>query len=83
MKELDDIIVKIKQVLDAKEQEIETATSASTYAHSALENRKLEVALFENSARHVTTDPTQKINIIANFEKDAKRLIDDINKIEV
>ena len=83
MKELDEIIVKIKQVLEAKEQEIDMAASASTYAHSTLENRKLEVALFENSAKHVTTDPTQKSNIIANFEKDAERLINDIKNIEV
>lgn len=83
MKELDDIIIKIKHVLDSKEQEIETAASASSYTYSAFENRKLEVALFENSAKHVTTDPTQKSTIIENFEKDAKRLIDDIKSIEV
>jgi hypothetical protein len=83
MKELDEMIVKIKRVLDAKVQEIESSVSVSSYVHSAVENRKLEVALFENSVQHVTTDPTQKSNIIANFEKDAVRIISEINKIDV
>ncbi|SDH54100.1 hypothetical protein SAMN05421827_12849 [Pedobacter terrae] len=83
MKELEIIISKVKESLSAKEDEVAGAVSVNTYVHSTLENRKLEVALFENSAKQVTTDPTQKSTILANFERDAKALINEINKIEV
>lgn len=83
MKELEVIISKVKESLSVKEEEVANALSVNSYVHSTLDNRKLEVALFENSAKQVTTDPTQKSTIIANFERDAEKLIKEINKIEV
>ncbi len=83
MKELEIIISKVKEALSIKEDEVANAVSVNSYVHSTLDNRKLEVALFENGAKQVTTDPTQKSIIIANFERDAEKLITEINKIEV
>jgi hypothetical protein len=83
MKELEQIVTEVKQVLALKEEEVQNANSANSYVHSTLENRRLEVELFENSTKNVTTDPTQKGTIIENFRKGAKGLIEQINKIEV
>ena len=81
MKELEEIVSDLKQCLDEKEKEITSNSKVSSHIFSALQNRKLEVALFEKSTREVTSDPTQKGNIIANFKNGAKELRTAINSI--
>ena len=44
----------------------------SSYTISSLNNRKIEVALFEKSTQEITNDPFEKNNVIANFTKDAE-----------
>ncbi|SDG11274.1 hypothetical protein [Mucilaginibacter gossypii] len=81
MKELEEIVNDLKHCLAEKEEEITSNPNVSSYAVSALQNRQLEVALFEKSTREVTSDPTQKANIITNFTIGAKELKAAINSI--
>lgn len=81
MKELEEIVKGLKQCLAEKEKEITSDPKVSSHVISALQNRKIEVALFEKSTREVTTDPTQKVNIIENFTSGAKELKTAINSI--
>jgi hypothetical protein len=80
MKELEAIVSDLKSYLDGKERDLNN-TKISTYEFSALQNRKIEVALFEKSTRDITSDPTQKENIINNFTKGAAELKKEIDKI--
>jgi hypothetical protein len=83
MKELELIVADLKNCLYTKEAELNNAIGqANTYAMSALNNRKVEVALFERSTREITTDPFEKNNILTNFTKGAAELKSAINKIE-
>ena len=81
MKELEEIVSDLKQCLYEKEKEITSNPKASSYIVSALQNRKLEVALFEKSTREITPDPTQKVNIITNFKNGAEDIKTAINSI--
>ena len=81
MKELEEIVNDLKYCLAEKEKEIASNPQVSSYTISALQNRRLEVALFEKSTKEVTSDPTQTANIIANFTSGAKELKTAINSI--
>ena len=84
MKELELIVEGLKACLENKQMEINISiSSVSSYTISALNNRKMEVALFEKSTQEIPRDPFEKNNIIANFTKDAEELKSQINKIEV
>ena len=78
------IVEGLKVCLENKQTEIDSSiSSVSSYTISSLNNRKIEVALFEKSTQEITNDPFEKNNIIANFTKDAEELKTQINKIEV
>lgn len=84
MKEIEMIIEDLKQCLFNKQEEISsTIDPVNAYTTSSMNNRKIEVALFEQSARNVTNDPFEKDNIIKNFRKGAEELKLAINSIEV
>ena len=84
MKELEIIVADLRKCLDSKEAEINASTeTVSAHIMSALDNKKLEVALFEKSTRDATSDPFEKNKVIINFTKGAEELKSEINKIGI
>lgn len=84
MRELELIVEGLKACLENKQTEINSSiSSVGSYTISSLNNRKMEVALFEKSTQDITNDPFEKNNIIATFTKDAEELKSQIKKIEV
>lgn len=81
MKELKLLLQEIKDKLAQKEEEISKTGSISTNTSSLINNRRSDIASFENAIGQVTNDPFQKKIIINNFTKNAEEIKMRISEI--
>ncbi|MEZ2335609.1 hypothetical protein AB6735_08225 [Mucilaginibacter sp. RCC_168] len=82
MEELKKMVTRLRKALTEKETEIAEKEEAFTSTiYSRLGNRKNEIDVFEQSAGMINASIVEKAKVIANFEKDARRIEASIAQI--
>ena len=82
MKELEELVNRLQEVLNQKGKEFSSKQGYNAYSMGHIQNRQKEIQSFSNSIKEVSKDPFLKKEIINNFTKEANRIIEEILKIK-
>ncbi len=81
MKELEDLVDDLQNYLKAKEAELRQLSGFNLYTEGSLANRKREIEGFEIMSKNCEANPFHKLEVIANFTKNAETIKKEIDKI--